>query len=590
MIIEKRLQVLREIMHEHGVDYYLVPSIDAHNSEYVPTCWERRTWISNFTGSAGEALIGLKDAYLSTDGRYFLQANQELDSNHYSLIKQLGFVSEVEVFLQKNAENKVLGVDPKVIGVGRFARLEQLMGSIGGKLVAIDSNLIDLSKNKLGEEVILPNKKVILWDDKFSGFLTKDKLTWLRNELLENNADYILLNVLDEIAWLFNIRGYDVDFNPYAISYAIVGINSATLLVDSSKLDSQILAKFKDLNIKTANYVDFASEVAKLSGAVMLDDTTASQWMFDCAVKVGKAKFIKSPIVLAKAIKNEVEKEGMRVAHRKDAVAVIKFLTWINKNWQGLNEISSSDKLEDFRKEQEHFYGLSFSTISGYASNGAIIHYRASEKSKKIISDDAMYLLDSGGQYFEGTTDITRTLHFGCPTSAEKKHYTLVLKGHLALGRAKFPEGTKGEHLDILARTPMYNELLNYRHGTGHGVGCFLGVHEGPQKISTAASSVPLMSGMIVSNEPGLYFEGQYGIRIENLVLVNEINQQSEYGQFFEFEDLTLVPYCKKLIDFAMLDNIEINQIKDYYKRIETTILPLLDVDSAIWLKQELYI
>lgn len=591
MTIENRLQVLRETMREHEVDYYLVPSIDAHNSEYVPTCWERRTWISNFTGSAGEALVGMDHAYLSTDGRYFLQASQELDSNYYSLIKQIGFVSEIELFLQKNASNKSIGIDPKVIGIGRFARLQQLMNDIGGKLVSIENNLVDISKNKLGEEVILPNKKIMLWDDKFSGFSTKDKLSWLRGELLDNKADYILLNVLDEIAWLFNIRGYDVDFNPYAISYAIIGKDNATLLVDNEKLNDEILAKFKKLNINTANYDQFATEVAKISGVIMLDEATASQWMLDCVLKIGKAKFIKSPIVLAKACKNEVEKEGMRLAHRKDAVAVIKYLTWINSNWQnGLDEISSSDKLEDFRKKQDNFYGLSFSTISGYADNGAIIHYRASEKSKKMISNDAMYLLDSGGQYLEGTTDITRTLHLGTPTNEEKKHYTLVLKGHLALGRAKFPEGTKGEHLDILARMPLYNELLNYRHGTGHGVGCFLGVHEGPQKISTAASAVPLMSGMIVSNEPGLYFEGQYGIRIENLVLVNEINQKSEYGQFFEFEDLTLVPYCKKLIDFSMIDNIELNQIKTYYKKIETLVLPLLDSDSTNWLKQELAI
>lgn len=591
MAIAKRLQVLRKKMQDYGLDYYLVPSIDAHNSEYVPTCWERRAWISNFSGSAGEALIGLEDAYLSTDGRYFLQAKQELDSDLYKLIKQLGFVSEVEVFLQANAINKTIGVDPKVIGITRFNRLQQLMSDIGGELIAIEDNLIDLSKKEFGEDLSLPNGKVMLWSDKFSGFPAQDKLMWLRSELSANKADYILLNVLDEIAWLFNIRGYDVDFNPYVISYAIVGELKTILLLDKSKLGVEEFSYFESLNVEIAYYNDFAQEVASLSGRILLDDATASQWMYDHATKVSKVKFVKSPIVLKKACKNSIEKEGMRIAHRKDAVAMIKFLHWLDNNWQnGIDEIVSSDKLESFRKEQENFYGLSFSTISGYASNGAIIHYRASESSKKIIGNETLYLLDSGGQYFEGTTDITRTLHMGKPTEEEKTHYTLVLKGHLALSRVKFPEGTKGEQLDILARLPLYNNLLNYRHGTGHGVGCFLGVHEGPQKISPASSSTPLLSGMIVSNEPGLYFDGKYGIRIENLVLINEINQVSEYGKFFEFEDLTLVPYCKKLINMSMLDETEIMQIKNYYNQISTIILPLLDKDSAIWLESELKI
>ncbi len=290
-----------------------------------------------------------------------------------------------------------------------------------------------------------------------------------------------------------------------------------------------------------------------------------------------------------KSRKNEIEIQGMRSAHVKDAVAMVKFFHWIENNWQaGIDEISSSDKLEHFRREQEGIFGLSFSSISGFASNGAIIHYRASESSKKVINDSSLYLIDSGGQYFDGTTDITRTLHLGTPTADHKLHYTLVLKGHLALTRAKFIEGTKGEHLDALARMPLWEHGLNYRHGTGHGVGCFLGVHEGPQKISQAPSSVSLQQGMVVSNEPGLYISGEYGIRIENLLLINSIDVASEYGEFYEFEDLTLVPYCNKLIDESLLSCADKKQLNNYYNRIRTTVLPLLSNEVYAWLDKEL--
>lgn len=595
MSIAKRLQELRQEMTNRGIDFYLVPSIDAHNSEYVPECWQRRPWISNFDGSAGEALIALDGAYLSTDGRYFLQAEQQLDSSLFKLIKQSGFVSETENWLSVNGGGKKLGLDPKVVGIGRFKQLQALMSKIGGELVVIEDNLIDSVKLSCGENVSIPTSDAMMWDVKYSGMSTDDKLSWLRGELKSKSVDYIALNVLDEIAWLFNLRGSDIDFNPFLISYALISNDTAILFTDKNKIKDPLLGSLQNSKVQIFDYTQIGDELSKLTGKILLDDTTASQWMLQQAEKSAEVTFAKSPIVLKKALKNPTEMDGMRISHRKDAVAMVNFLHWLDNNWQNnVDEISASDKLADFRGEQENIHGLSFSTISGYAANGAIIHYRATHETSKKISNDNLYLIDSGGQYLEGTTDITRTLHLGSPTEEQKRHYTLVLKGHLALSRAVFVEGTRGDQLDILARAPLWNEYLNYRHGTGHGVGCFMGVHEGPHRISQAPSLISLQHGMIVSNEPGLYITGEYGIRIENLCMVQKITdakaELSEYGPFYKFEDLTLVPYCKKLIDFALLSQEDKQQIKRYYDDIRQFVLPKLASDVQIWLENELSI
>lgn len=591
MAIAQRLQLLRSQMSELGLDYYLVPSIDAHNSEYVPECWQRRPWISNFDGSAGEALVGLERAYVSTDGRYFLQAEQQLDKNLYTLLRQSGFVPETENWLANNAHGKKLGVDPRVVGIGRFKQLQAIMDKVGGQLVVIEDNLVDLAKQANGENVVLPTAKAILLTEQFSGMSARDKLSWLRTELKAKSVDYIALNVLDEIAWLFNLRGADIDFNPFLISYALIGMSEIKLCVNKDKIQEPLLSALTAAGVSLCDYHEIGNLLSELNGTILLDDATASQWMLSKASQSANVVFGRSPIVMKKAIKNTTEKEGMRISHRKDAVAMINFFYWLENNWQtGVDEISVANKLESFRREQENIYGLSFSTISGYAANGAIIHYRATPATSKVVGNDNMYLIDSGGQYLEGTTDITRTLHLGEPTGEQKRHYTLVLKGHLALSRAIFPDGTRGEQLDMLARSALWNEYLNYRHGTGHGVGCFLGVHEGPQKISQASSTVGLMPGMIVSNEPGLYITGEYGIRIENLCLVQQIEaaNNSEYGPFYGFEDLTLVPYCKKLIDISLLSAEDKQQIKTYYQQITKLIMPDLAQEQQNWLKNEL--
>lgn len=591
----QRLELLRIEMRDAGVDIYLVPSIDAHNSEYVPACWQRRPWISGFDGSAGEVMITLNQAYLSTDGRYFLQAEQQLDGQCFQLIKQQGFVSEIELWLQNNAAGMKLGIDPQLVSIARMVKLQQIMSSVGGEVVILAENLIDRCKTLSGEDLTLPCVAAYAHDDVFTGETVTDKLKWLRADLSSNQVDATAFNVLDEIAWLFNIRGADIDYNPLVISYAFVSQAVAILFVDLSKINSELEQILLAAGVTIKSYTEFGNYLSKLNSKICLDDKTANYWMQQQAEVNNQISYARSPIVFKKAIKNSVEQDGMRYAHIKDAVAMVGFLHWLENNWQaGVDEVSAADKLAEFRAKQENLKGYSFATISGYASNGAIIHYRATAATSKVIKNDNLYLLDSGGQYLEGTTDITRTMHLGEPTAEQKRHYTLVLKGHLALSRSIFVHGTCGENLDILARAPLWNEFLNYRHGTGHGVGSFLCVHEGPHRISQASSGVALLPGMVVSNEPGLYIDGSHGIRIENLCLVSEIDQaaakESEFGPFYQFEDLTLVPYCKKLIQLDLLSPEDKQQLKSYYQRIVEKVVPHLSDELSAWIINEMAI
>ncbi|MDQ5921448.1 MAG: Xaa-Pro aminopeptidase [Pseudomonadota bacterium] len=589
--IKEKLSQLRTLMSDHQIDLYIVPSTDPHCNEYLPECWKRRAWISDFTGSAGEVLVAQNHAYLSTDGRYFLQAEQQLDAQEYTLLRQNSFYPETEAWLQQHALNKTLGIDPRLIGINRAKRLQQILNDNGGQLKLIEVNLIDQCRVANNENISLPCSQAFILSEQYSGVSSATKISWLQQELREHNADYIVLNALDEIAWLFNLRGFDIDYNPLIISYAIIGTDTARLFVNLSSISDQVNNYLQP--VKLHQYEDFGSVLESLSGVIWLDDKIASYWILNKINSKNQIKLASSPIVHQKACKNVIESEGARIAHVKDAVALISFLSWLHTNWQsGIDELTCIDKLAQFREKNRNFLGSSFATISGFAANSAVIHYSATQETNKIIDDSNMYLLDSGGQYLEGTTDITRTIHLGTASKQQKRHYTLVLKGHLALGRAIFNRSTCGEHLDILARAPLWSDYLDYRHGTGHGVGSCLCVHEGPQKISQMNSGVPLKGGMIVSNEPGVYLSGQYGIRIENLCLVvideSKAAQASEYGPFYKFETLSLVPYCSELIDVSMLTSEEIAQICEYYQLIKLKVSNLLDSSAQAWLDSEL--
>ena len=588
--VSKRVDGLRQLMHEKHIDLYLAPSTDAHNNEYLPQNWQRRPWISGFTGSAGEALIGLNDAFLWTDGRYFLQAEAELDASLYTLQKQGSFVPEIENWLTEHAQHKTFAVDPQTVSINRALKLKQVMKNINGKCLFETTNLVDHVRQNNNELPHAPHSQIFIQKTEHAGQSVDHKLTQIRQIIQDKKIDTLIITMLDEIAWLLNIRGNDVSFNPLVISYVIVEQDQCCLYIDISKINDQVKDHFEQHQITLKDYEHFSKDLGFCQGKVWVDSLTANYWVMLNLSKAKKIHFEQSPIALTKACKNMTEIDGAKLAHKKDALAVISFIYWLENHWHtGVDELQAQDKLLAFRQQQENFKGASFDTISGFASNGAIIHYRSSEKTTKIIDNNSLYLVDSGGQYLEGTTDITRVFHFGTPDSKEKRCYTLVLKGHLAIQRARFPKGTKGEQLDPVARFALWQEQLNYAHGTGHGVGSFLCVHEGPQRISPANSNQALLPGMIVSNEPGVYFPGKFGIRIENLCFVKTMQHQTntDCGEFYQFEDLTLVPYASNLIDLNLLTNEEIRQINAYHQRVKEEVSPMIRNPEVLnWLNE----
>ena len=503
-IFTKRLSALLKLMNQKGYDFYYIPSSDAHNSEYVPTCWKNREWISGFTGSAGDALIHKDMSYLSTDGRYFEQAEAQLDPSHFTLLKQEGYSSKIDDLLATECANKVLAFDPSVVTVSTANRLTKLINSINGKLIYDKTNLVSEARDKLNDIAKLPCGTPFIHTQEYAGESFYSKYQKVLKKLQDNHIDALAISTLDEIAWFLNIRGSDIDYNPLVISYVLVTRSNVTWYIDEKNLD-KIMQQYLDNNaIKIQPYTDFYKDLESYSGKIGLDPNTANYAMYQACHE--KPVLLNSPIILMKAIKNSTEAKNSQYAHQKDALAYIEFLYWLEHNWQGQSEISAQEKLSSLRARQHNARGDSFGSISGHAQNGAYPHYSATNKTNEYFDNNNLYLLDSGGQYLEGTTDITRVFHFGRPTKEHKKYYTLVLKGHLALGNIVFPKGTTGSQLDVLARQFLWLDHNNYSHGTGHGVGSYLCVHEGPHRISPAPSSQVLIPGMIVSNEPGVYF------------------------------------------------------------------------------------
>jgi Xaa-Pro aminopeptidase len=576
MTTTENLSALRRLMQDYHLDFYFVPARDAHNNEYVPLCWQRRAWISGFNGSAGDALIGRDEAYLWTDSRYFLQAEQQLDPTHYQLMKQMQGSPPLDQWFIQHARGKTCGVDPRLLSISQAQQWQAALASVSGCLKPLPDNLIDQIWTN---QPAAPNQPIYQYPLQYAGVSAKNKLASLRRTLAEHQAQAHVLTLLDAIAWLFNIRGSDIEFNPLAICYAIITADKAILFINPFKVTIADQLYLQSQGVEVQPYADFQTALNQLQGLVWVDPHSASWWV---AQQLQKAQLLlaASPVQLMKAVKNPTEVEGMHEAHRRDALAVVKFLHWLEKNWAaGMTEISAAAELERLRRADPECLDLSFATISGFAANGAIVHYRSTTATNRRIDDSNLYLIDSGGQYWYGTTDITRTIHLGSPTPAQKRHYTLVLKGHLALRHTQFPAGTCGEHLDVLARHALWQEGLNYGHGTGHGVGCYLCVHEGPQRISPGHSQVPLQPNMIVSNEPGVYLTGQYGIRIENLCLITE-----SAPHFHTFADLTKVPYAQNLMDRALLNAQEIQWINDYHREIYDLLFEDLDDEQREWL------
>ncbi|KAF2861914.1 peptidase M24 [Piedraia hortae CBS 480.64] len=596
-----RLKGLRSLMKEHKIDVYVVPSEDAHSSEYIAPTDARREFICGFTGSAGTAVITHDKAVLATDGRYFNQASKQLDHN-WELLKQglQDVPTWQEWTIDRAADGGVVGVDPTTISSAQAKRLSESIQKKGGKeLVAIAQNLVDQVWGK--DKPSRPNEPVKVLDQEYAGKPFQEKIEDLRKGLDKKKAKGFVVSMLDEVAWLFNLRGNDIPYNPVFFSYALVTPTATTLFVDESKLQGNVREHLENVQLKPYNDIfDHLSAMSKddaPSKEKYLVSNRAS-WALQRALG-GKDKVdeVRSSIGDAKAVKNKTELEGMRRCHVRDGAALVEYFAWLEHSLieekQTLDEVQGADKLEEIRRKQDKFIGLSFDTISSTGPNAAVIHYKPEPGNCSKIDPAKIYLCDSGAQYLDGTTDTTRTLHFGEPSDKEREAYTLVLKGHIALDQAVFPKGTTGFALDALARQHLWASGLDYRHGTGHGVGSYLNVHEGPIGIGArvAYAEVPLSVGNVISNEPGYYEDGNFGIRIENIFMVKETETKYKFGDkpYLAFEHVTMVPCCRKLVDLSMLTKPEREWIDAYHEEILNKLRPFFSKDERTmkWLERE---
>ena len=574
-------------MQKQGIAAYIVPGTDPHAGEYFADYWKERDWISGFDGSAGTAVITLDKAGVWVDSRYYIQADVQLKDTGFVAMK-MGLPETPDMLTWIVAELKSgdkVGVNPLLFSVNAFQSMRNQFSFKGIELVQAD-----LIKPIWEDRPALPEQKIFIYDVAFAGQTCLEKIALLRQKIKEAHADVFVLNTLDDIAWLFNIRGKDVTYNPVATAYALVDDTEAVIYISPEKLTEEVRSYFSSQQVLVKDYQQIYHDLGLISNdkRVLLDGSKINQSMFKAITPACAVINRMSPVTMLKSIKNEKEISGMRQAMIKDGVALTRFFMWLESTVSSgeLTEISIAEKLYNFRAEQSNFFGESFGTIAGYAGHGAIVHYKADEQSNAKILPEGILLLDSGGQFFEGTTDITRTITLGNPTSQQKTDFTLVLKGHIGIATAVFPVGTRGSQLDILARKAMWDRHLNYGHGTGHGVGHFLNVHEGPQNIRMDENPVILQPGMFISNEPGLYRTNEYGIRTENLIMVTP-DQQSEFGQFLRFETLTLFPVDVNLIDIDLLTKDEIDWLNAYHQEVYDKIAPYLNEIEKKWLKDK---
>ncbi|MDD4970898.1 MAG: aminopeptidase P family protein [Paludibacter sp.] len=585
--IINRLALLRKAMKQLGISACIIPGTDPHASEYIAEYWKERQWISGFDGSAGTAVVTLTGAGLWTDSRYFLHAAEQLEGTGMELMKQ-GLPETLEILpwlaTQLKAGEKV-GVNPQMFSVNGYSSMKTELKMNDLELVSID-----LPAQVWTDRPAIPLVPFYIFDTIFAGKSTTEKLTLVRAEMKKAHADVFVISALDDIAWLFNIRGKDVDYNPVVIAYALVENDKATLFIAPEKVTPETSTYLKEQGVTVQPYLAIYDNLKTITSTkgVLVDGGKLNQGLFESIPAGFAIRNTMSPVFKLKSVKNEVEMAGVRKAMQKDGVALTRFFVWLEENLKtgNLSEMSVSEKLRQFRSEQENFVGESFGTIAGYAAHGAIVHYSATPETDAKLKAENIFLLDSGGQYFDGTTDITRTVALGTPTAQQKTDNTLVLKGHIALATALFPVGTRGTQLDILARKAMWDLGLNYGHGTGHGVGHFLCVHEGPQSIRMDENPTVLQPGMMISNEPGMYRTNEYGIRIENLVHVVPA-QKTEFGQFLKFETLTLFPIDQHLINFDLLSNSEIEWLNEYHQRVYVTIAPSLNEYEREWLSNK---
>ncbi|GAD06183.1 Xaa-Pro aminopeptidase [Porphyromonas crevioricanis JCM 15906] len=589
MQIKEHVERLRAAMHKNGFKAYIIPSSDAHLSEYTPEHWKARLWISGFSGSAGTVLITPDKAGLWTDSRYFLQAEEQLRGSGIKLYKEgLPETPGIDSFLTSELQpGDVVACDGRCYPHAEAQALESKLEAFG---IRFDCSTDLFDQTVWPDRPAIPTGKLFGQLTQYSGETAKGKIARCRKALSEHGANCYIINMLDELAWIFNIRGKDVECNPVGVAYGFVSEQTAILFVLPEKIDSDLRNELEVQGITLKPYGEIYNYVSSLSDShkVLIDGRRINEALYKAIPAHCRIIEAVSPITLMKAVKNEIELQGVRNAMKRDGVALTRFFIWLEKTLdKGLtpSEVEIGEKLTAFRALQDLYFGDSFDTIAGYQGHGAIVHYRAEEPTAYRVKKEGVLLLDSGGQYFDGTTDITRTISLdGKPSKQLQEDYTLVMKGHIAIATAQYLEGTRGNQIDVLARKPLWDRGLHYGHGTGHGVGCFLNVHEGPQNIRMEVNPTPLKVGMITSNEPGIYRADQWGIRIENLV-VTKLNCETDFGRFFGFETLTLCYFDNNMIDKSMLTEQEIEWYNAYQERVYKTLSPLLSAEEALWLK-----
>ena len=596
-MIKERLAALRALMKEKGVWACIVPGTDPHASEYMAEHWTEMSWITGFLGETGTAVITTDQALLWTDSRYYLQAEAELQGTTVELMREsdIDCPSIPEWLCKARGERREarVAVNPEMYSVNGYRELKNTLGEGGLELVSIDL----ISPLWIDGRPAIPTSLLYEYEERFAGESVDSKLARVRQALTERHCEALIVSALDEIGWLLNIRGKDVDYTPCLISYVVVEMDKCTIFVAPNKLDDAARAYLNRINVCVQDYnqvFDYLKDINVSS--IMYDGGKVNEALYEAInPAANKVNVSPSPVLKMQSVKNETELQGERLAMRKDAVALTRFFRWLeNEALQTpQTEITLATKLGEFRAMGENYTDDSFCTIAGWKGNGAIVHYHAIPEECAKIEGDGVLLLDSGGQYLDGTTDITRTIWVGNPANipaAVKRDYTLVLKGHIALACARFPKGTRGNQLDVLARQFLWAEGMTYGHGTGHGVGHFMGCHEGPQNIRTDNNPNPLQVGNICSDEPGIYRTNEYGIRIENLIAVREARELGTHttGEtYLEFETLTLCYYDTNMIDLNRMTKQEIAWINNYHAWVYAEVAPLLETEEAAWLKEK---
>ena len=586
--INERVGRLRSWMKENGFTAFVFPSSDPHNSEYVADHWKSREWISGFSGSAGTAVVTLEHAALWTDSRYFIAAEKELNGTGFQLMKLrvegAPSVSEWLASELSTYEKAVVGLDGNVNSFAEVAAMEQELATKGNITVRTDA---DPMSELWTDRPVIPDNMVSLHPLEYSGESTSSKVSRVRKHLLDCGADGLLVTALDEIAWVLNLRGSDVHCNPVFVSYLLISPENITLYINNVKLPDDVKAYLMSEHIDVQANESVVEGLRLYAGKSLLVDMSSTNYSLATAVPFDKVCSGVSPIASMKAVKNKVEQDGFRAAMLRDGVAVVKFLAWLKSAVEagGQTEISLDERLTALRAEQPKFKGISFDTIVGYEAHGAIVHYEATPETDIPVQPHGLVLIDSGAQYLDGTTDITRTIALGELSEEQRRVYTLVLKGHIQLDRCRFPAGACGSQIDALARAPMWREGYNYMHGTGHGVGSYLNVHEGPHQIRMEWRPAPLQAGMTVTNEPGIYLEGKFGVRIENTLLIVPA-ESTAFGDFLKFETLTLTPIDTAPIVLEMLSTEEREWLNHYHRRVYESLSPYLEGNEKEWLRK----